>query len=268
MYSLPLSYWLFTLVLLSLSYVVDSSSSIFNGKGSHTPSYLFVVGLRDKLNPAVIFCSGSLLSANIVLTAGHCIYNYYPQDILVVQHSNEGISETSVVSLFTHPKFHAGSREMSNDVGLLLLQEEPSKSSDIFPEIDGENLSSKIDLGLTIAGWGAFEDGGASASTLQYADVQVLSFSKCQKTLGTLYQLSQIGSFCAGDLYGLYDACQGDSGGPALATVSYQNKSKLIQVGIVSLGGTCGLSNTAAVYTRVFQYKEWIDSMSKIHPPA
>ncbi|CAM4641056.1 unnamed protein product [Lepidochelys kempii] len=62
---------------------------------------------------------------------------------------------------------------------------------------------------------------------------------------------------CAGLEEGGRDACQGDSGGPLQCQAP--RGSPWYQVGIVSWGRGCGRPQRPGVYTRVANYRAWMD---------
>ena len=96
---------------------------------------------------------------------------------------------------------------------------------------------------VTVAGWGATSEGGASSSTLRYVDVPVVSRATCQAQYGTSSITNNM--ICAAETAGGQDSCQGDSGGPLVPT-----GSKTL-VGVVSFGNGCARRGYAGVYTRV-----------------
>ena len=65
--------------------------------------------------------------------------------------------------------------------------------------------------------------------------------------------------FCAG-AQGKVDACKGDSGGPVQFTGTLNDKTIMIQFGVVSFGvNSCGkLESTPGIYTKVSSYLGWI----------
>ncbi|XP_028042611.1 phenoloxidase-activating enzyme-like, partial [Bombyx mandarina] len=64
---------------------------------------------------------------------------------------------------------------------------------------------------------------------------------------------------CAGGVPGK-DSCKGDSGGPLM----YENGRQYEVVGVVSFGPTpCGLPDIPGVYTKVYEYLDWIRSTVK-----
>lgn len=65
---------------------------------------------------------------------------------------------------------------------------------------------------------------------------------------------------CAGDWLGERDTCAGDSGGPILVKIESEERVLPYIVGITSFGGYCA-SGLPAVYTRISEYREWIESI-------
>lgn len=55
------------------------------------------------------------------------------------------------------------------------------------------------------------------------------------------------------------DSCQGDSGSPFQKAAAYNNASRFIQRGIVSVGYIrCGTEGYPAIYTNIDFYLHWI----------
>merc|ERR1712241_1098380 len=103
-------------------------------------------------------------------------------------------------------------------------------------------------MGATVTGWGLTSSGGSPASTLQEAEVEVISNQACSD-----HYPGKIESFhiCASDSNNERDSCQGDSGGPLMLA----ENGRLSQVGVVSYGSECP---GHGVYARVTEVKHWI----------
>ena len=66
------------------------------------------------------------------------------------------------------------------------------------------------------------------------------------------------------EYYGGRDACQGDSGGPLWVWTYRQSNAKVIQayqLGIVSRGEGCAYRNRPGIFSRVSQYKDFIQNV-------
>ena len=66
---------------------------------------------------------------------------------------------------------------------------------------------------------------------------------------------------CVGELAGGKDTCQGDSGGPIHKTNPTRNICAHYVAGVTSFGKPCGTPGTAAIYTRVSSFLDWIESV-------
>jgi len=61
---------------------------------------------------------------------------------------------------------------------------------------------------------------------------------------------------CAGYEEGGRDSCSGDSGGPLVRQPGYNEPWEV--VGVTSWGILCAMQRKPGVYTRVYQYLDWI----------
>ncbi|XP_054358370.1 trypsin-2-like [Pongo pygmaeus] len=82
---------------------------------------------------------------------------------------------------------------------------------------------------------------------LKCLDAPVLTQAECKASYPGKITNSM---FCVGFLEGGKDSCQGDSSGPVVS------KGKL--QGVVSWGYGCALNNRPGVYTKVYNYVDWI----------
>lgn len=214
---------------------------------SDTPWQVALVddGTRDQ------FCGGTLIGATWVLTAAHCVDNWFvgsdPDKVDIVAGSlkyESGGEQISVVAIYTHPNWNNGNLDF--DAALLKL-EGPAKLGkpiDMLPP-DGD-----LPVGPTVrvSGWGATSEGGPGSKILLFVPVPVVSTAVCNQP--DSYDGSITAAmFCAGKREGGKDACQGDSGGPV------DNGSKV--VGIVSWGHGCARRLKYGVYTRVSSVSKW-----------
>merc|ERR1711879_524975 len=99
------------------------------------------------------------------------------------------------------------------------------------------------------------------------AAVKSITNNKCtnemRDNVGVSYNIGKK-QFCG---EGKADTCQGDSGGPAIRMVDspnqiYKAKTQAELIGVTSFGYGCG-TELPGVYTRVFQYMDWIKKYTK-----
>lgn len=212
------------------------------------------------------YCGGTLITANTVLTAAHCVKPHMVVRRVDSRGTPYGDSAT-VVHNVIHPDYNGNVRQVSRgDIALLRLD----KSFDILtldlPRLLPDNyrdLWGRPGDCALVVGWGATKEGGHVSSILLGTTLPIWDDNDCRDSYGdTLFE----GTICAGYQDGQTGSCQGDSGG---ALVVEGGPSGFIQVGIVSFGYGCARPNYPTVYTRVSDYYDWIfeavESMGQTH---
>jgi len=186
------------------------------------------------------FCGGSLVKANVVVTAGHCVYGKTASQIQVLTGTrslSSGGTRRNVTSIAIHPSYNDNT--LDYDVAVLTL----SSSATGIPLASLASSDPAAGTNLLVTGWGnTSATGGSYPTALRKATVPMISTTTCN---GSSVYNGQITSrmICAGYLAGGIDSCDGDSGGP-LARGS-------TLVGVVSWGQGCAQRNKPGVYARV-----------------
>jgi secreted trypsin-like serine protease len=231
------------------------------------------------------FCGGSLVTASIVLTAAHCVYDTDPDcgnggGINVCNPSDPGgdgtkridpndvdvvlgrttLSDTSAgVELRVDAVAYQGDDgnppvfddfTLENDIGYLVLETPATPGASISTiDIAGADETEVWAPGVLvdITGWG--DTGTSFPDTLQAASVPIVSDSDCGSILVYGSDFDPVSMVCAGFLEdGGVDTCNGDSGGP-LESPLEDGDYRL--VGITSWGFGCAEPNAPGVYTRI-----------------
>ena len=239
--------------LATLAVTAAPSSAIVGGSNAGAGEFPSVA----EITFGAFGCTGTLISPDTVLSAGHCgsltgaavatPVAYPPQLITVRIGSNQsGQGETVPVSSVTvSPKYLLAD---GNDVSVLKLSRNSTKAP---TKVAGAGERALWNAGTlaTIAGFGATSEGGDAPDTLQKAQVPITTDAYC----GSAYSNFDVESMlCAGYPEGGVDTCQGDSGGPLFSG------GRL--VGATSFGEGCARPGKPGVYARIADgpLREWI----------
>uniref|UniRef100_A0A8D2D312 trypsin n=1 Tax=Sciurus vulgaris TaxID=55149 RepID=A0A8D2D312_SCIVU len=199
------------------------------------------------LNVGYHTCGGSLINAQWVVSAAHC-YNPRMQvrlgehDIDVIEGDEQFIDAAKFI---LHPNYNEDT--LNNDIMLIKLNS-PATISSRVSTVSLPKSSPSAGTQCLISGWGnTVSFGSKFPSLLQCLDAPVLSDTVCNDAYPGKITNNM---FCLGFLEGGKDSCQGDSGGPVVCNGELQ--------GIVSWGYGCALKGKPGVYTKVYNYVDWI----------
>ncbi|XP_061397786.1 trypsin alpha-like [Musca vetustissima] len=194
-------------------------------------------------------CGGSVYSANIIVTAAHCLQSVSTSVLKVRAGStywNSGGVLVSVAAFKNHEGYN--SRTMVNDIAVIRLSSSLTFGSTIKAIALTTNAPAN-GAAAVVSGWGTKASGSSSLpTTLQYVDVNIVSQSQCSSSAygyGSEVKPTMICAYAAGK-----DSCQGDSGGPLVSG------GKL--VGVVSWGYGCAFPNYPGVYADVATLRSWV----------
>lgn len=202
------------------------------------------------------FCGGSLIAANVVVTAAHCVDNSIvrndPARVDIVAGTTgyaSGGDRLRVAAIYRHPQWDSSTQDY--DIAILRLQ----SSSAAGRAVPIEPQPAAVGSLAFVTGWGALSEGGPGAEQLMGVALPIVDSAVCNHpdSYGGAVTDRML---CAGEQEGGRDSCQGDSGGPL--TLTQGGTTRLI--GLVSFGEGCARRLKYGVYTRVSSVAAWIQS--------
>lgn len=244
-------------VLFSLRLVQANPPTpvIVGGEPAQPGAWPWMVSLQDSGESnghQAHFCGGSLIAADWVLTAGHCVEDTAPGQIVAVigRHTLSSASgeRLAIDRIVIHPDYGN-----DHDIALLHLAT-PSRSQTVAPLAAAQAALADPNRLATVTGWGATAEGGSIPDQLQQVQVPIVSNAVCNAGNSYAGEVTD-NMLCAGYAQGGKDSCQGDSGGPLIVP---DGSGGWVQAGIVSWGYGCAAPNFYGVYTRVTRYDNWI----------
>jgi V8-like Glu-specific endopeptidase len=217
-------------------------------------------------------CSGTVLSANVVLTAGHCgedidtgvVDDPSRYEVVTgnVNWADSAARQVSGVSqVVVNPGFDIS--RLRDDATLLVLS-----TPTTAPPVQLANKPADLSLlNATIAGWGANLSGGSVLQPLQYANTVIQSAGYCSNQATNYFHESfdPATELCAvNSPYFDRGTCHGDSGGPLLATVG----GTVVEIGITSWGAANCSTAHPGFFTRADAIGPWAAAWIQAVNPA
>jgi len=226
-------------------------------------------------------CAGSIISADHIITAAHCVHNTNKSPTSPISISSltvmygtpfaeyDATFAKTLKDIVIHPKYKPATVE--NDIAVLFLKTsiaELADGSGGTPEVQAIKLLSdgstpKEGEDAYIAGWGKLCNSAVcpTSSYIQAAimNVQADPDSQVCGWYGDTYKHQTM--LCAGCMEGNIDACQGDSGG---GLVVVAENGDPILAGIVSWGNGCAKPYFPGIYTRVSAFVDWVEQTTSV----
>jgi secreted trypsin-like serine protease len=244
----------------------ELNMSIVNGQPAGECEWKWQVGLKRRSSGGgAPFCGGTLIDAEWVLSAAHCMAssNFY---VVAGDWKSSSISGKQQVRqakrVIPHPSYN--SRTMTHDYALVKVD-----AFDLNGCVGTACLpSSDTAAGekCFITGWGTLSSGGSQPNTLQEAAVTIISNGACKSNYD--YDSDEIDRtmLCANGRSsgGITDACQGDSGGPLVCSRGGRYEIH----GATSWGYGCADAQAPGVWARVWDQMDWIENVMSGGSPS
>lgn len=232
--------------------------------------FMAFIAFFDSRGKLVFICSGTLVSSNVVLTAGHCTVNEktgvperaagYRVVTGTVNWSNSAHRTISHVSA-VRPNPNYNPSRLDHDAGLLILAS-PVKSPAV-PLWQTGQISAGTPA--QIAGWGETSPGSGPPKRLRWASTRVQAASYCGHVSASNFTFDPASMLCAQDTpKDSAGTCAGDSGGPLLVK---QGSGPVVEAGVTSVGpANCG-THRPDYYTAVRPIYPWVSSQINAFGP-
>ncbi|KAM8836120.1 chymotrypsin-like protease CTRL-1 isoform 2-T2 [Spinachia spinachia] len=232
---------------------------VVGGVNARAGSWPWQVSLHSTFADSHI-CGGTLISAQWVLTAAHCMVIRSPSFWVVYlgreTQAGPNVNEVrkTVSQIHVHPNYN--NTLYNNDAALMKLRS-PVVFNDFIRPVCLASSVSEFHTGTLCwaTGWGRLGSDIPLPPSQPLQEVQVPIVGEKQCTCSYL-QVADANitaeMICAGEQN--RGVCQGDSGGPLLC----KQGSNWIQAGITSFGVPCARAGFPEVFGRVSQFEPWI----------
>ncbi|XP_077493934.1 transmembrane protease serine 3-like [Amblyomma americanum] len=226
--------------------------------------------VRHSSHGGGIFCGGSIITRNVIVTAAHCVKNstFNPKGTIYVFYNSTNLSGNPVIlakrgvvhRLYENPF-------QGYDIALLKLSRPlPKFDNFVRPVCLPRQSEETPEKKMLLAGFGFTNYEGKGTKQALYLVTKAMKKDDCEKRLrtpnGTLAPMNLI--FCTNHRSG--SAFQGDSGSGLTAYVQGGRAPKSVLFGIVSFGQHRAFGVAPNIFTRISMYRRWIEnSLKNIH---
>lgn len=220
-------------------------------------------------NNKTFICGSTLISANLIVTAAHCIQNKRektpraPNEIVIYLGKydlNETLERGSVPvypsDIRIHPDWNIHSDRYDADIAIVIIESPIQITQLIFPACLWNENEEPTEQNGYVVGWGKTHAGSMHHETKpRQVNIKMDAKNDCLFDNPKFSFISSNRTFCAGGEG--KGPCSGDSGSGFFIKV----ESKWFLRGIVSASflenGFCDV-NSYAIYTNTILYKDWI----------
>jgi secreted trypsin-like serine protease len=252
-------------------------ASIIGGTEAANGTFPWLAFVIYKSAEGVDLCTGTVISANVILTAGHCgedaetgVVNE-PSGYAVVTGNVEWSSSAREVSGVSKVLIYPGyARSYAvGDAALLVLSTSTTAPAISLASWPSDSTDLEAGRAAVLAGWGNTYFGQEEPTErLRWAETVLQKPSYCEAAAPTFFPGDELCVINPPE----YEtgACHGDSGGPLISL--NPSGSELIEIGVISHGNDECSTESPTVLTRADLIAswahDWIEAVKPAPPPA
>uniref|UniRef100_A0AAY5EI01 Plasminogen n=1 Tax=Electrophorus electricus TaxID=8005 RepID=A0AAY5EI01_ELEEL len=228
---------------------------IVGGCVSKPHSWPWQISFRT--SSGIHFCGGTLIDAQWVLTAAHCLErSKRPSAYMVYLGIHTEVGKESSKQVRNLEKIIL--EPTGKDIALLKLDRPAILNEKVLPVcLPEKDYVVPSGTECYVTGWGETQGTGGEG-VLKETGFPVIENKICNSR-AYLNNRVKDHEMCAGNIEGGTDSCQGDSGGPL---VCFSQNTFLLQ-GVTSWGLGCANAMKPGVYARVSKFVDWIGKEMK-----
>ena len=239
-----------------------ANEAIIGGAPAQPGTFGSIAEILDIRGREVGQCTGTVVAANLVLTAGHCAENVKTgiangsTGYRVLTGGVEETSERQISTVSGVLPYEGYARKVDDSDAALLVLATATTAPAVRLATGSRRAKLHAGARATIVGWGETHYGQSGPTpVLNWANTVVQGNHWCKRNAPPFYRRSEIctidpPSYATG-------ACSGDSGGPLLAHAA---NGEVVEVGIAVHVYTECSTRLPTVFTRVAPLAAWVQT--------
>ncbi|XP_052073364.1 plasma kallikrein-like [Mytilus californianus] len=255
---------IFKLAVIITALMPDKTTQIVAGNDACIEDFPFIAEIQrreKRRDPWEHWCGAVILSETWLLTSAACFEGRIKN--MRVRCGFDDLSDPKkqirTIKRFTiHPRYNMNENfQFDNNIAVIKLRT-PLKFGPRCRNISYTTIKGSDGLkNCQVSGWGFVDAKRTEADTLQFADISVLSNTKCNDLASPTVPKNQI---CAYDCKNIQQACNGDGGGP----LTCERKGSRVLVGVFAWQYNVCNAEKPFVYSAVAYYTSLIEKWTGI----